>query len=149
MAPFLLCTFIIAVYTSWISLVLPCADREGREEGARLKGEHLLREYRLERAMEILVTVCELLISRLVRQRKSTRKATHVTNCTHKFPTCIRRQSKTCAWLHVQVTKLREDTSKALALYKYLEHVRQSLASAALTDRRAKPLAISWRGVTP
>ncbi|CDJ26802.1 hypothetical protein, conserved [Eimeria acervulina] len=30
--------------------------REGREEGARLKGEHLLREYRLERAMEILVT---------------------------------------------------------------------------------------------
>ncbi|CDJ65307.1 hypothetical protein, conserved [Eimeria necatrix] len=39
--------------------------REGREEGARLKAEHLLREYRLERAMEILVTVCELLISRL------------------------------------------------------------------------------------
>ncbi|XP_026191482.1 uncharacterized protein LOC34619193 [Cyclospora cayetanensis] len=30
--------------------------KEGREEGARLKGEHLLREYRLERAMEILVT---------------------------------------------------------------------------------------------
>lgn len=27
----------------------------------------MLREYRLERAMEILVTVCELLISRLVR----------------------------------------------------------------------------------
>ncbi|CDJ31710.1 uncharacterized protein EMH_0069000 [Eimeria mitis] len=39
--------------------------REGREEAARLKGEHLLREYKLERAMEILVTVCELLISRL------------------------------------------------------------------------------------
>lgn len=38
---------------------------EGREEGARLKAEHLLREYRLERAMEILVTVCELLISRM------------------------------------------------------------------------------------
>lgn len=40
--------------------------RDGREEGARLKGEHLLREYRLERAMEILITVCELLISRMV-----------------------------------------------------------------------------------
>lgn len=39
--------------------------KEGREEGARLKGEHLLRECRLERAMEILVTVCELLISRM------------------------------------------------------------------------------------
>ncbi|OEH78972.1 hypothetical protein cyc_02320 [Cyclospora cayetanensis] len=34
------------------------SKQEGREEGARLKGEHLLREYRLERAMEILVTVC-------------------------------------------------------------------------------------------
>lgn len=39
--------------------------KEGREEGARLKAEHLLREYRLEQAMEILVTVCELLISRM------------------------------------------------------------------------------------
>ncbi|KAL8439698.1 hypothetical protein Efla_000368 [Eimeria flavescens] len=39
--------------------------QHGREEAARLKGEHLLRECRLERAMEILITLCELLISRM------------------------------------------------------------------------------------
>ncbi|KAL8269807.1 hypothetical protein Esti_006286 [Eimeria stiedai] len=39
--------------------------QEGREEGARLKAEHLLREARTERAMEILTTLCELLISRM------------------------------------------------------------------------------------
>lgn len=50
-------------FVVWFSAI----NRDGREEGARLKGEHLLREYRLERAMEILVTVCELLISRMVR----------------------------------------------------------------------------------
>ncbi|KAL8430744.1 hypothetical protein ACSSS7_005741 [Eimeria intestinalis] len=39
--------------------------QEGREEGARLKAEHVLRQARMERALEILITLCELLISRM------------------------------------------------------------------------------------
>ncbi|PHJ24572.1 regulator of vps4 activity in the mvb pathway protein [Cystoisospora suis] len=38
---------------------------EGKEERARLKAEHLLRESRMERAMDILQTLCELIVTRM------------------------------------------------------------------------------------
>ncbi|EPR59843.1 hypothetical protein TGGT1_291170 [Toxoplasma gondii GT1] len=38
---------------------------EGKEERARLKAEQMLRECRLERAMDILYTLCELIVTRM------------------------------------------------------------------------------------
>ncbi|KEP60383.1 UNVERIFIED_CONTAM: hypothetical protein HHA_291170 [Hammondia hammondi] len=38
---------------------------EGKEERARLKAEQLLHECRLERAMDILYTLCELIVTRM------------------------------------------------------------------------------------
>nr|CEL68549.1 TPA: IST1 homolog protein, putative [Neospora caninum Liverpool] len=38
---------------------------EGKEERARLKAEHMLRECRVERAMDILYTLCELIVTRM------------------------------------------------------------------------------------